>query len=686
MKLSICIMVKNEEKNLDRCLISLGPLMKAVTSELIIVDTGSEDDTVEIAKKYTDRVYFHPWNNDFAAMRNITFSYAKGEWVLVVDADEELENAKGLIDFLKSNITQQFVAGAFTFKSLVLENKENAYNVSTLIRLYKNKDLKFEGIIHEHPQINGQVAEIKTTFNHYGYIATDKELMEYKFKRNMDLLIKVIEDDPENISYRIYLASQYAMHRDYSKALDEAIKAYNLIKSKTMDPKKFIFLYPKLVSYYMRFNKYTDAKIICQEGLSLEKEHLDLYYFLAKIEMSNKNYDEAVKNFKTYLDLNKNFENLNVRLNGTSVFGTLNMYDEVYIDLATAYLEQKKYNLCEDCIKKVKNDNYNESLFNIAVKLFTDTKQYKSLKSFFEKRVLNKEKNLIDMFINILETYKETLDTEEKSNLFKEFTSGNSYYSEINKIRIAFIENKDNVDLMIKDFIDPASITTLAHAELIYYMICLKEPVFDLFSNLSENKINTFINHIHKEHNDFISAIQEYVNLYNRCSNLNEIRALKTLQLYLLISGELNDEEYKTIFKDYIKLGIGYMQEIYSKKVLDSEMINDVKNEHESFLIYMYKASSLNGLEYVKYLRKAVDVCPSMNKGIKLLTNEFEASVKEQEKVLDQLEQYKIQVKQTIKNLVEDGQLKEAEMIIEEYKKIVKGDEEIDEILNSNHH
>ena len=72
MLLSIGMMVKNEEKNLDKCLSSVMPLVDNLGAELIIVDTGSEDKTVEIAKKYTDKLYFHKWNNDFSAMRNIT--------------------------------------------------------------------------------------------------------------------------------------------------------------------------------------------------------------------------------------------------------------------------------------------------------------------------------------------------------------------------------------------------------------------------------------------------------------------------------------------------------------------------------------------------------------------------------------------------------------------------------------
>ena len=92
MLLSIVMMVKNEERYLDKTLYALNDLRKDIDTELIILDTGSTDSTVEIAKKYTDKVYFSKWNDNFADMRNISISYASGDWILILDADEELIN------------------------------------------------------------------------------------------------------------------------------------------------------------------------------------------------------------------------------------------------------------------------------------------------------------------------------------------------------------------------------------------------------------------------------------------------------------------------------------------------------------------------------------------------------------------------------------------------------------------
>ena len=87
--ISLCMIVKNEEAVLDRCLSSIADLM----DEIIVVDTGSTDDTKEIAAKYTDKIYDFPWNDDFSAARNFSFSKATMDYIYTADADEVLDVA-----------------------------------------------------------------------------------------------------------------------------------------------------------------------------------------------------------------------------------------------------------------------------------------------------------------------------------------------------------------------------------------------------------------------------------------------------------------------------------------------------------------------------------------------------------------------------------------------------------------
>src|SRR5687768_5610008 len=84
--LSICLIVRNEAGNLPRCLASVEPL----GAEVVVVDTGSTDDTAALARRHGARVEHFPWRDDFAAAVNHAFDHAAGEWILRLDADEEL--------------------------------------------------------------------------------------------------------------------------------------------------------------------------------------------------------------------------------------------------------------------------------------------------------------------------------------------------------------------------------------------------------------------------------------------------------------------------------------------------------------------------------------------------------------------------------------------------------------------
>lgn len=152
MEISICMMVKDEEKNLDRCLKSIKPLVDNDIAELIVVDTGSKDNTIKIAKNYTNKVYFHSWNNDFSSMRNITISYAKGKWIFIIDADEELENPYELIKAFEQKDIDNYNTIIINVKSLTQPNNKNQYTANASPRLFKNDgDFKYEGAVHNQP-------------------------------------------------------------------------------------------------------------------------------------------------------------------------------------------------------------------------------------------------------------------------------------------------------------------------------------------------------------------------------------------------------------------------------------------------------------------------------------------------------------------------------------------------------
>ena len=92
LPISVCLISKNEEKNIERCL----SLLKPYGFEIILVDTGSTDRTRELALPYADKILDFVWIDDFSAAKNYAASQAKHDWILSVDCDEFLENLKGM--------------------------------------------------------------------------------------------------------------------------------------------------------------------------------------------------------------------------------------------------------------------------------------------------------------------------------------------------------------------------------------------------------------------------------------------------------------------------------------------------------------------------------------------------------------------------------------------------------------
>ena len=150
MKISVCMIVKNEEGCLDRCLKSLVP----IADEIIVVDTGSTDRTKEIAGKYTDRIYDFKWNSNFSDARNYSFSLATGDYIYCADADEELddENIRRFLD-LKATLLPEIEIVQMYYCNQMENNTIYNFDRELRPKLYKRLR-EFTWIEPVHEQVN----------------------------------------------------------------------------------------------------------------------------------------------------------------------------------------------------------------------------------------------------------------------------------------------------------------------------------------------------------------------------------------------------------------------------------------------------------------------------------------------------------------------------------------------------
>lgn len=194
VRLTAALIARDEEAHIGACLGSLTGLV----DEVVVVDTGSGDRTPQIAADAGARVIRAPWQEDFARARNIGLAQARGEWILYVDADERVALTGDLYAAL--SIPDAIAARVqFRASSRLTPYREH--------RLFRNRpDIRFRGVIHETimPDVRKLTADSGCTvidaplaFEHLGYEGD----LEAKHRRNLPLLRRAVEEDPE----RIYL-------------------------------------------------------------------------------------------------------------------------------------------------------------------------------------------------------------------------------------------------------------------------------------------------------------------------------------------------------------------------------------------------------------------------------------------------------------------------------------------------
>lgn len=202
MKLSGVLIVKNEEVMLSRCLDSI----KGV-DELVIVDTGSEDKTVEIAKKYTDKVYYFKWCDSFCKARNFANSKATGDWILTIDADEQLLTPMSKVKEIIVK-TDKEVLGV-----TLVGGKGNKHQSPRLFR--NKKDIYWKGDIHNY--LNRLIEEDVDITIEYGYSPAHKK----DPNRALRIAKKAVKKNPTLVRERYYLAREYFYRKMWQECIEE---------------------------------------------------------------------------------------------------------------------------------------------------------------------------------------------------------------------------------------------------------------------------------------------------------------------------------------------------------------------------------------------------------------------------------------------------------------------------------
>jgi glycosyltransferase involved in cell wall biosynthesis len=213
ISISLCMIVKNEEEVLERCLQSVLKLV----DEIIIVDTGSTDATVEIAKKYTDHVYDIEWIDDFSKARNYSFSKATKDYILWLDADDvllEVDQEKFLT--IKNQLDSTIDIVSMYYNIAFDENGKPTYQYRRNRLVKRNKGYKWIGYVHEYLEVYGHTLFSEIAITHR---KAEKEKPP-NTRRNLEIYRKK-QKQGKNFSVRdkYYFANELRENQEYEEAI-----------------------------------------------------------------------------------------------------------------------------------------------------------------------------------------------------------------------------------------------------------------------------------------------------------------------------------------------------------------------------------------------------------------------------------------------------------------------------------
>jgi len=305
-RLSLCMIVKNEEKNISRCLDSV----KHIVDEIIIVDTGSTDRTKEICQSYGVRLYDFQWNGSFADARNYGLERATGDWILWLDADEEVdkEDACKLRDILYLDDYDLISIHLINYYGDHID-KDQVFNIAHH-RLFRNDiGFKFFNKIHEALDVlkilpkeedQKRIGMVPIKVHHYGYM--DNQVKEkQKYKRNLEMLEQELNQEDYSPWVHYHIASEHYRAGDYQKAFEQVNASILKFVLEGYTPPAL--LYKLKYSAMISLGSFEGAWPGIQKAVEMYPDYVDLRFFMGVILYYKERYEEALAAFEQCIEL-----------------------------------------------------------------------------------------------------------------------------------------------------------------------------------------------------------------------------------------------------------------------------------------------------------------------------------------------------------------------------------------------
>lgn len=314
MLLTISILVSGKSPELKKCLDSVQALMNHLDAELILTDTGCDEEIKELLKQYTSHIIPFSWCDDFAAARNVGLKEASGEWFLFLDDDEWFDDVTPFVEFFSSGEYKNYQQAAYYVRNYSdYSGKQYRQSlVSRMIRL--EEQTHFEGKIHESLiPVDGKCKLIDGFVHHYGYVNTDQSKVLQKHERNLKILQKMKEEEPLNLKWPMYLIQEHCVVLNGEMVLKEAEEALTKMEESAELFQQYlrgIFLASELVGLYLQ-KQYEEviheAQMMGENHPEIVRLTRDIYVALSAKEIGD--YETLFSYVSSYFQVYEEWKN-----------------------------------------------------------------------------------------------------------------------------------------------------------------------------------------------------------------------------------------------------------------------------------------------------------------------------------------------------------------------------------------
>ena len=270
IQLTISMLVSDRMETLGKCLASLKPFLRELDSELIVVFTGKNQETLDLVRQYTSHIIPFDWCDDFSKARNAGLREAKGEWFLYLDDDEWFDDTGEIIRFFKSGEYRQYGSALYRQRNYMdFEGKRfSDGDVGRMCRL--TPETKFIFPVHENLVPFQEPCKRMTAFvHHFGYARKEKlEQKETKTSRNLPLLLEMYEKDLDSPQCCMQIAQEYRSVFEFEPAVEYCRKGLALARKEERIYNYELWMQanlPLLISYT------GDLELALKEGESILK-------------------------------------------------------------------------------------------------------------------------------------------------------------------------------------------------------------------------------------------------------------------------------------------------------------------------------------------------------------------------------------------------------------------------------